>query len=1384
MNRVDRSRRGIVLLMVLGILALMSVLAVSFVQLSRMERAISSSYVQRTRASMIAESGLEYAVARLGDMAGVISPEDAEAMRYVEDPVQSGLKHAIKVSFDMADNLADTPSVYDNMRSGIVGSSLTENGDFYKLAVTEESSKLNLNDTNNPWNIDTDPWIDGNGDDPDLAAGAPPIPNRLAAVVQELGAILFDSEITGADIANTLFDELQADSRPNQPGRMFSSMEQIHDLLVPAVLTEAEYAQFAANVTIYSWQDPDVLRPTFQFAVTAPDTVPADEFDVYMYSDFQTKYFELEPRSPVNVNTASVELLQALIRPVQGWYLYEGAPCSFMDGEFGPWLKCMRHMGHSYKDKDTANGYPGTHYYPMEDGIWSGTLSPLPRQSDSKDWTLGRGTRYGQAQLTRSLEPYAESLALSIHLRIHDEGKPFETWDEFSRFLYSMVDTDAVITTPTVNSQATGDTPLDYNLNADEEAARFPYRLSDDSAFTSAASVLPGFDRYMADALLANFNPNSQLNDHNPDFHIFRHVDKAQLTRHTTELSFCPTGVFHIRSLGMILDAAGHEQSAAEISTTMRMYHLLRHTTQAQFMRGYAIDEPSSIYDLFRESFGIAPTAGADLLDGEGTLSAGGAWGPSVTSYPEPVRLPGSLSVEGNPSLLHAAGFSDYFSKYDGYLMLSTYQFDADSWRNLVAGELPQFMATMGYRDLAGESASAWKQRSLAVGGMMPLRYGKNPDGVGDDIDTMSVAGGRGAVLSWIEDYARPTTTISAEQQAVIDAVMAVYPDFPVGVPQAIIDLLESLVASIATTDRLPSPSAWVSNAPWENHAHWNHVKQDNSDHWDFGSTLNLPWTLGFSAPRYTYLWRPGWNLPSDMPVTPDVFPGLGAGRKYPAIGGGQVQGNLFADGVFSDSGRLLSYPSSNMGSLAGSRGTVSFWFKPHWDAGFSNRIRSIFNMGDPSSCFTHGIDLIYFPAAKRPDGLGGRETDTASCLGIGANAPRNLWPMASHSFFCGWLSQNWNVSIAGYGRLQEARYACSDTTTDFFPMRDINQRGLHDALAFYGHQWNHAAITYDARTYRQYNALRNEPGVDDVNYMINGQLINSLKVSGMQPPVGNLSWEPIIDFWWEENIPVHVAWMPSVVVGTPFPKPVVPKNLQMGERCMRFGWHTENGGPTGDSTYDDITAWAGYYDLSPFAGYWQQGRYCGEPLLDAGTNATAAGLFTSASLDLFKEFPDLSRNSNAALVLKAVMWTGYWPRYNWRPTGDEGTDNYASWATSTDFSGMVGEDVVANRPDPVTGNWDPFTVDVRMADGTWMASGDTEADDMNLFRNMEKMMANGGGSATSAHAAYQRGQSFQYRVYFHNPVGQSLLESPVLDDITFLFTSSKPVVLTYQVIS
>src|SRR6185436_3793416 len=70
------NNRGFVLLVALGVLGVLGLLAATFATLSRVERNVSNSYVDKVRAKLLAQSGIERAIASIRGRAMIQSWDD------------------------------------------------------------------------------------------------------------------------------------------------------------------------------------------------------------------------------------------------------------------------------------------------------------------------------------------------------------------------------------------------------------------------------------------------------------------------------------------------------------------------------------------------------------------------------------------------------------------------------------------------------------------------------------------------------------------------------------------------------------------------------------------------------------------------------------------------------------------------------------------------------------------------------------------------------------------------------------------------------------------------------------------------------------------------------------------------------------------------------------------------------------------------------------------------------------------------------------------------------------------------------------------------------------------------------------------------------------
>ncbi|MFC1587358.1 PilX N-terminal domain-containing pilus assembly protein [Planctomycetota bacterium] len=620
---IPNSQTGIVLLVVLGVLALLSVLAITFVSMTRLERSISRNYVDRTRAILAAESGVEYAIKRIANFhGGVLLQAEAAAMQYQEGDYSVPLEQADKPSFQIP----------GKPFSGIISSASAQASDYYKLKAVDLSARINLNDGNLAYNLPDPPYDIGG-----LQSGD----RRLTMMISYLCELVFAESMGVVGIGDTIAMAIET-AKDELPGGRFTSMAEVKTVLAENVdLNQNDWLKFQQYFTIHSWQDPTVLRPTFQVDISVPDTAaPAPLYadggaDLYLYLDMQTKKFDLDTRSPININTAAKKTIQMLFALVSGWYLKEGPGCTLGNCHYGKWKITS--------SKGNFHGKAFEYYYDDENI----NLMAMPfRQKVRKQNIFGQICRSVALDDFSGEGNYASDIADMLWQRIHEENNPIETWDEFQDVLSAIIEEVIPDDDPYWVKFWTN-----WYIGAECYGSSFggffyPYK-EESLAFSSAYGR-----QIVLDCLLANFNPNSQLNDYNPNLSVNRHVDKSQLATYTTELCFEPTGFFEIQSLGEILNPGGIILARSEINTMVKVFEYFRQSTQAQFMAGY--DEEPDLDDYFSKSTSVT-TALAGLSTDEGY---------SLQSYPEPVTPDNHIAD----------------SHFDGQLMLATWQPDLNEY--------------------------------------------------------------------------------------------------------------------------------------------------------------------------------------------------------------------------------------------------------------------------------------------------------------------------------------------------------------------------------------------------------------------------------------------------------------------------------------------------------------------------------------------------------------------------------------------------------------------------------------------------------------------------------------------------------------------------------
>ncbi len=118
-----------------------------------------------------------------------------------------------------------------------------------------------------------------------------------------------------------------------------------------------------------------------------------------------------------------------------------------------------------------------------------------------------------------------------------------------------------------------------YGFASWSEFATF---LSPGHAGGTALGVTAGSPQ-LAAVVLANANPNTNLNKLVPDAAIYQCMDKTDLTTATTEFCFEPGGTFFIDSLGTILGPDGSSMGQAECTSLVRVWEQYNETNQTDF---------------------------------------------------------------------------------------------------------------------------------------------------------------------------------------------------------------------------------------------------------------------------------------------------------------------------------------------------------------------------------------------------------------------------------------------------------------------------------------------------------------------------------------------------------------------------------------------------------------------------------------------------------------------------------------------------------------------------------------------------------------------------------------------------------------------------------
>ena len=291
-------RRGVVLLFVLGVLVMLAVMALVFAAFVQAATTASSNRLLAVRAELLANSGLERALAELRD-AVALYPYDDLTLPWAfadnnKNPLHGKSLQDLLREANEPDMLKANIPVFVK---GALGGLYCLNGDQFAVRVLDCASQINLNGGQDPKIIAR--MLDVLGWALSKRFGINPF-SELRYIDPQDGKLKTGGEAVMAFRA-TLLDE------------RFSTKSQLRELFVQAAPTnvadpnawaDERYRIVRDFISTHGWMDDKAI-------VGSEDTTP---------TGFTT--FKFEQHAPININTAPKEVLVAALAGLAGRFRY------------------------------------------------------------------------------------------------------------------------------------------------------------------------------------------------------------------------------------------------------------------------------------------------------------------------------------------------------------------------------------------------------------------------------------------------------------------------------------------------------------------------------------------------------------------------------------------------------------------------------------------------------------------------------------------------------------------------------------------------------------------------------------------------------------------------------------------------------------------------------------------------------------------------------------------------------------------------------------------------------------------------------------------------------------------------------------------------------
>lgn len=312
---------------------------------------------------------------------------------------------------------------------------------------------------------------------------------------------------------------------------------------------------------------------------------------VWAYDALNPQWIEVVGRSPVNVNTATREVLMALVTDLEGFFLVSRRRPVPVEAYYG-WMWHRYHYNPEDGGKDPSWERRGSEIgYLYRTVPFAGPGGRNWTQRGAKPDTILAARIVDEIMACRFRRPSPNIRGLNYATAPF--GGPFRSWQQFNEFVDNLVRTGLIRDNRKIY--------WDYSPQVQKASSWGGFTRVKPWTLTSVKLVDSPVQRRIAsqaiaDVLKANFNPNLTLNELNPDRNLFTLVDKTDLLVNSTEFCFVPMGVFEIESLGMILEPQGDADvltaadnriiAESRILTEVRLYEPYYESVQADFYQG------------------------------------------------------------------------------------------------------------------------------------------------------------------------------------------------------------------------------------------------------------------------------------------------------------------------------------------------------------------------------------------------------------------------------------------------------------------------------------------------------------------------------------------------------------------------------------------------------------------------------------------------------------------------------------------------------------------------------------------------------------------------------------------------------------------------------